>query len=282
MRHCRLRLMLCAPLGMALACTSLTTTTLSNPYLAYTEEYGVAGLQTTSTSSSASGTGTAATFRGDLTVTFRNNHTTAELNTTFVAWVTVASIRSAAQQDALLASGYTQLSREVALGTAFTLPVGTFVYDGGGTAGASTILLGPAEAATATTTTTTPTTTSITLNTPDVILVFSQPPVSCESTAFFYTQNGEPLTAQPVGGSEGPYGGSNTTGAFKTLAQVDVYDCDPLHPGVFFSQTGAGRQPNEYLEGEAIAFDFNETADANGNFAIVTIGTQTTTTQTTP
>lgn len=279
MRYGRLGLALCALLGAGLACSSLTTSTVENPYLTYTEEYGIAAQQSTNASAGASGTATTPIFRRDLTVTFRNNHPTAELNTSFVAWVNVGSISTAQQQDALLSSGYTQLSRAVTLGTAFTLPVGTFVYQGSGTAGATPILLGPAQAATETATTVTPTTTAIVLNTPDAILVYSQPPVSCESTAFYYTQNGEPLTAVPVTGGVGPYGGANTTGAFKSLAQVNVYECDPLHPGLFFSQTGAGRQSNEYLEGEDIAFDFNATADTTGSFAIVTIGTvQTTTT----
>ena len=280
MRYGRPGWMLFGVLGTAFACTPTETV---NPYLGYTETYGVAGAQQAATTSGGgSGVGTTEGFRQNLTITFRNNHPTAELNTTVVAWVNLGSIRSAQQQDALLASGYVQLPQAVTLGSAFTLPVGTFVYGGSGTAGATSVFLGPAVAASGQSTTASPTTMAITLSTPDAILVFSQPPVSCDSTAFFYSRNGQPLTAVPVDGSTGPYGGATTTGAFKTLAQVDAYECSPFEPGLFFSQTGSGRKPNQYLEGQDVTFDFNENPDTAGNFGKVTIGTTQTTTQASP
>lgn len=180
-----------------------------------------------------------------MTVTFRNNHTTAELRTSFAAWVNSSSIRSAQQQDALLSGGYVQLGHEVRLGTVFTLPVGTFVYGGAGTAGATPIVLNPG-----TTTTNTegggqvvvPASQAFTLITPDVILAFVQPPVSCDSVAFAFMRNGEPLTAVPVDGPTGPYSGLTGVGGLKTLAQVNVYQCEPLKPGVFLRLSGAAAE----------------------------------------
>ena len=102
--------------------------------------------------------------------------------------------------------------------------------------------------------------------------MFGQPPVSCESVAFAFTRDDDPLTSVPIAGSIGPYGGSNLTGGFKTLAQVDVYDCDPLHPGLFIKLGGGAREVNEFFEGDNVTFDFNPVSDADGNFAIVTIG----------
>jgi hypothetical protein len=251
-----------------------------NPFLGYTEEYGIAGQQQTQQGGAATGTSAVETFRRPLTVSFRNNHTSADLNVSFVAWVETSSIRSAEQQDVLLSSGFAQLTHSVDLGTAFTLPTGTFVYDGGGVAGATALLLGPAQAATSSTSTTTPTEHTITIPTPDAILAFVEPPVSCESIAFYFSRNGEPLTSVPVDGATGPFGGSASTGPFKTMAQIDVYQCSPFKPGVFFSRSGGTRQPNEYLEGEAVTFDFNPTPDANGYFGIVTIAASQTGTTT--
>lgn len=249
-----------------------------NAFLAFTEEYGVAGTQD---DTPGGGTGTAGSeasgrFRRDTVITLRNNHTSADLNVSLMAWVNVSSIRSAQQQDALLQNGYVQLTRELRLGTAHTLPVGTFVYYGSGTGGSTHIVLrsatGGGENAAVT-----PTTFSLTLNSPDAVLAYAQPPVSCESVAFYFSRNGEPLTAVPVGDPEAPYAGATRAGGFKTLAQVDVYECSPFRPGLFFNSGGA-RQDNQFYEGDSITFDFNEQADADGNFAIVTIGATTTTT----
>ena len=245
-----------------------------NPFVALTEALGISAAGTTPPTPGGGQVLSPTTFRRDMTITFRNNHPQAEVNTLFVAWVSASSLRSAQQQDALFADGYVQLSSEVRLGTAFTLPVGTFVYNGAGTAGATAIVLNRARTTTATQgggQTVTPTTESITLITPDAVLVFLQPPVSCDSVAFAYMDNGQPLPAVPVGGAEGPFSGSTGQGGFKTLAQIDVYQCEPLKPGMFIRLSGA-RQRNEYLEGDNLAFDFNQAPDAAGNFGIVTIG----------
>jgi hypothetical protein len=268
MRLGRLGILCCGLLGVAGACTQSFTD--KNPFLGYTEEYGVAGQTQTNTGGTAGGVAAESAFRRDSVVTFSNNQPSADVNFSFVAWVNVSSIRSADQQDALLRDGYSQLTREVRLGTAIVLPVGTFVFDGGGTAGATNFVIGHAQAATGQTAAA-PAVQAITLNSPDALLVFVQPPVSCESVAFFFSRDGAPLTAVPVGDPSAPFGGATGTGGFKTLAQVDVYECDPLRPGLFFSQGGA-RQPNEYFEGEDVTFNFLETPTAAGSFCTVTIG----------
>ncbi len=269
MRLGRLGILCCGLLGVAGACTQ--TFTERNPFLGYTEEYGVAGQAQTNTGGAAGGVAAESAFRRDTVVTFRNNHPSADVNFSFVAWVNVSSIRSADQQDALLRGGFSQLTREVRLGTAIVLPVGTFVFDGGGTAGATSFVIGSAQTTTGQTAgTVTPTAQAITLNSPDAMLVFVQPPVSCESVAFFYSRNGEPLTAVPAGGAVGPYGGATSTGGFKTLAQVNLYECDPLRPGLYFSQGGT-RKPNEFFEGENVTFDFSDQPDTDGNFCLVAI-----------
>ncbi len=270
-----------AGLGVTLAACSLDAVE-RNPFLGYTEEYGVAGQQQRSDEGAASGTGTQIQFRRDMTITLRNNSAEADVNTTLVAWVNVSSIRSAQQQDALLRGGYVQLTREVRLGAAHTLPIGTLVYEGGGTAGASSVLLRRA-------TTTggtggepgqqqgqvTPISTSMTLVTPDAILLFSEPPVSCESVAFYFTgEDGRVLTAEPAGDAEAPFAGATGRGGLKTLAQVDVYECQPLRPGLFFSFGGA-RKPNEYYEGENVTVDFY-LVPQEGYCGVVTVGQTTT------
>ncbi|MEW6251538.1 MAG: hypothetical protein AB1716_12895 [Planctomycetota bacterium] len=270
-------LLLVALVGAAGGCPGEAS---QNPFVTYTEEYGITGQQADQESDSSSGAKVDAPFRRSMQVTLTNHHPDAELNTTFVAWVRLNSIRSAEQVDALLRDGYTQLDREVQLGTAYTLPIGTFVYGGAGAAGGTAIFLQPAatdpddENAPAV-----PSTRTLTLITPDVLLVYSQPPVSCESVAFYYSSDGLPLTGIPVQSGISIYAGSTGTGGFKTLAQVNVYDCTPLQPGLFFSSGGA-REENEYLEGEEVAFDFYAFPNASGDFGIVTIGTtaQTTTT----
>jgi hypothetical protein len=244
-----------------------------NPFITLTDALGVTSTGTTDETGSGQGLLAQAPFRREMTVTFKNNHPDAELRTSLVAWVSPSSLRSAQQQDALFADGYVQLSSEVRLGTAFTLPVGTFVYNGGGTAGAKSIVLTPAQTTTAAqggAQTTTPTTQAYTFITPDAVVVLLEPPVSCDSVAFAYTVNGQPLTSVGVAGAVGPYSGATGQGGFKTLAQVNVYQCEPLKPGLFIRLSGA-RQPDEFLEGDNITFDFNQNPDANGNFGIVTI-----------
>lgn len=242
-----------------------------NPFLTLAENLGAFDEDQGIQQPGGGGERLAAQFRRNMTVTLRNNHQTAELNVSLAAWINPGSIRSADQQDQLLAGGYVQLAREVRLGSAFALAPGTFVYNGGGPAGATPVVLAPAQPGGGNNPPT-PTQRAFTFITPDVVLAFYQPPVSCDSVAFVYTRNGQPLTAVPVGGPEAPFAGSTRGGGYKTLAQVDVYQCSPLRPGLFNKLAGAGRQPNEYLEGETITIDFNEAPDAQGNFAVVTIG----------
>lgn len=251
-------------------CAQLTSE--RNPFLTLTETLGVSALGETDT---GTGTGTLAEgeFRRSMTVTLANNHPNATLDTSFLAWVNISSIRSAEQQDALLADGYVQLSRTVDIGSAYSLPPGTFVYNGPATAGATPVELG---AASGSGEEFTPSTTAFQLITPDVVLVFLQPPVSCDSVAFTYSRNGDVITADPVaGGAAGPYGGANTFGGYKTLAQVDAYQCEPLAPGLFLKLGGGAREDNEFFEGENVRFDFFANPDDAGSFAITTISSNT-------
>ncbi len=257
--------------GLVLAsCTPVTQQ--RNPFLGYTEEYGVAGQQQVFEGGAAGGVGTEETFRRPLTLTFINSNGDAIVDTSFVAWVEVSSVRSAGQQDALLQGGFVQLTEEIRLGSAYTLPVGTFVLDGPGTAGATPVTLSRA----ATTSTTqggtqalTPTTAVFNMITPDKVLVFSQPPVSCDSVAFTFS---DPVTGEVLSGA------SPAGGGYKTLAQVDVYECSPLRPGLFFTAVGGTRRPNEFREGDSLTFTFQPTPTAEGAFAVVTVTTPQTTT----
>jgi hypothetical protein len=240
----------------------------ANPFLTLAETVGIdtSGDEEEDGGGGGGQEGIESTFRRTMTVTFANNHPEADLEVSFVAWVSASNIRSAEQQDALFNGGYVQLTRDTDIGTVFHLPPGTFVYNGPGTAGATPVSLGPAEAGTATTR-------GFDVITPDVILAYSQPPVSCDSVAFEYWRDGDVISDdffenEPVG----PFQGATGEGGYKTLAQVNVYQCDPLKPGLFLQIGGGARDPNEYLEGEDIRLDFNETPDADGNFCIVTIG----------
>ncbi len=249
-----------------------------NPFQTLTDLFGASSTtgQTTTGQTGATGTAAQTTFRKTMTVTFANDQPTAELNVSFVAWVNVSSIRSADQQDALFNSGYIQLTRQVDIGTVFSLPPGTFVYGGPGVAGATDIRLPPAQSTgqtqTGGTATITPQTKVFSFITPDVILAFSQPPISCESVAFYFTLNGDIVSEIPVADPTAPFGGATGTGALKTLAQVDVYQCDPFRPGLFLKLGGGARQPNDFFEGENARFDFFVVPDQNGHAAIVTIG----------
>lgn len=259
------KIILASLLGIA-SCTP--TPTARNPFLGYTEEFGVAGQQEVAPSGQAGGAVTEGTFRRPLTLTFVNNNPNAILDTTFVAWVNISSVRSAGQQDALLGNGFIQLTEEVRLGSAFVLPVGTFVFAGPGTAGATPVHLGKATGAPTTqgtTTTTTGTSLAFNLITPDTVLMFSQPPVSCDSVAFTFS---DPVTGEVLSGASGAGGG------YKTLAQVQTYECSPLKPGLFFTSAGGSREPDEFREGEALTFTFNAQA-TNGDFALVSIGAST-------
>ena len=245
-----------------LAC-SVPSGSERNPFTTLIEVFGASSFveeedQTGGPGGVAADTG----FRQTMTVTFANNNGAAELNVSFAAWVNVSSIRTAEQQDALLAGGYVQLTREVQLGTAFTLPPGTFIYSGPGVAGATPVRLLAAQSDDGGQ----PATAAFDIITPDVILAFSQPPVSCDSVAFFYTVDGEVLNEPRLGA------GATGSGPLKTLAQIDVYECEPFRPGVFLRLGGGARMPNELFEGNDVRFDFSAGPDQNGDFANVTIG----------
>jgi hypothetical protein len=270
MRYCR-PIMLVSVLLAVLSGGCPTATLERNPFLTYVETFTAAG----GASGGGQGGGQAAeenVFRPSMDLTFVSEHPTAVVETSFVAWVSVSSIRSAEQQDVLLANNYVQLVREVRLGTAFTLPVGTFVYNGPGTAGATAVVLSPTGAVEDDGDGGAVTTQSrYSLVTPDAILVFSEPPVSCDTVAFTYAENGQVATGPATG-----------QGGYKTLAQVDVYQCEPFRPGVFFKISGGAAEDNEYMEGESVTFTFRQTPTAEGAFAVVTISgaAETTSTET--
>ncbi len=244
---------------------------LTNPYLTLTETLGVSATGSDTDGSGSSSSSSETAFRLLMTVTFNNYHAEAELDTSFLAWVNIGSVRTASQQEALLNSGYVQLREEVQLGTAYTLPIGTYVYDGDGAASVTAIELPEATSSgTEQDAQVTPSTRSLTLVTPDAILVFSAPPVACDSVAFVFTAQGEPLPTEPSG-TLGPPAGSNRQGGLKTLAQIDAYQCDPFQPGLFLHTGGGQLTANEYVEGDAITFNFFAVADAAGNAATVEI-----------
>ncbi len=272
MRHWRPLLVMCVLLGTLGGCPQLTVQ--RNPYLAFTEEF-VGGSQQEVAQSGPAGVGSAAagSFRQSLALSFRNAHNAASLETSFAAWIEIGSVSTSSQQNALLDGGYIQLTEEVRLGSAYTLPAGTFVYGGAGTAGTTKVTLPVAQGADdatqdgaqgggTSTTTVTPTSISFDLITPDRILVYSQPPVSCDSVAFTYHDlvTGEIL--------EGP---STGAGGYKTLAQVDAYDCYPFEPGLLFNIEGGQADANRFREGQAVTITFSRFPSA-GAFALVTIG----------
>jgi len=205
-------------------------------------------------------------FRGSINVTF-NNNSNYELDTSFLAWVAPGSVRTAEQQEELLNSNYVQITEELKLGSAYTLGAGTYVYNGPGAAHATAIHLEPSQGGEAGTLSSM----TIQLVAPDALLVFSQPPVSCDSVAFTFSQQGQPLPPVPAG-SLGPWNGATNTGGLKTLAQVNVYQCNPFQPGLFLHNSGGPRQSNGFLETDDVTFDFGLLPDENGYCANVTIG----------
>lgn len=249
----------------AIGC-STTFTTERNPFLTLTENFGASSGSDDGNGGGGTSRPVVGGFRRAMTVFLVNNHPTAELNFAFAAWVNVSSIRTADQQDTLLANGYVQLLEETRIGSVFALPPGTFVLHGPGPAGAQTIRLGPT-----TVNSPFPSQREIDLITPDVILVYEAPPVSCDSVAFYYTIDGQILFTSSNDGDLGLFDGATGSGGLKTLAQIDAYQCDPLKPGLFLKLGGGGRKSNEFFEGEDAAFVFNTDPDADGNFGIVTI-----------
>lgn len=243
-----------------------------NPFLTMTEAFGVSLFTEEDGEAAAAGAELEAAFRQMMTVTLANNHPTAELNTSFAAWVSPSSIRSGEQQDALITNGYVQLDREVRLGTAFTLTPGTFVYNGPGAAGATSVRLQPTRVEEDTLDTALATIREFEIITPDAILVFSEPPVSCDCVAFFFTVDGDPLTSEGLSGVSNIFAGPTSPfGGLKTLAQVDAYQCDPFRPGLFVRLSGGGALPeNEFFEGQGIRIDFSPVPNEAGFFAVVT------------
>jgi len=252
-------------LWLAACDTQVAGDAARDPFLAYVQAFGGATSASTDTGTATAGSGTttdgtlsAATFRRNITLTLRNAHATAEVKTRFIAWVELGSVRSGQEQDALLADGYVQTARPLEIGSVFTLPVGTFIYNGDRTPFPREIALGRAGAAAGTAAN--DPTAEFELITPDAILVYSQPPVSCDSVAFEFIENGNV-----------PLGPATSGGGRKTLAQVDVYQCDPLKPGLFYRATGGAIQRNEFQEGANITFTFSP-APIGTAFATVTIG----------
>lgn len=248
-----LKLLLVGALSLTLGgCPGASSASNSqrNPYLSFAEEFGVDALQTSaSTGNAATGTAVDAIFRQSLTLTCQNAHPEAILDTTLIAWVNVSSIRNAQQQDALLRGGYTQLTQRTTIGSAYELPVGTFVYTGSGGETNIPITLDPLE------------TTSYQMVTPDVILIYSHPPVSCESVAFTFSING----VVPSGPA------TSSAGGYKTLAQVSAYQCEPFEPGLKLRRTGGQPAQNEFTEGQAVTYTFQQGA-TNGAYAVVSFG----------
>lgn len=250
---------------LALGVTACTQE-LQSAFLTVTEEFGnLSGSDVDGGGSGAgggSGTDGTARFRDEMTITFANTlvdglNVRADLNTSLVAWVLPSSIRSAEQQDALLANGYVQLSSQLNIGTAFTLPPGTFILNGEGTAGARRILLAPGEAET------------VSIITPDVIMFYDQPPVSCDSVAFYYTDGGFLVDEFEVGSLT--FDDSRGLGPRKVLSQVDAYSCQPLQPGLFLRTTGGAANANEFREGQDVTVVFSILQLANGFWTQVTI-----------
>lgn len=214
-------------------------------------------------------------FRATMTLTLVNASTSADLNVRLAAWVNVGSVRSREQEDALFSAGYVQLEEDIRLGNAFVLPAGTFVLDGAGLAGARSVFLpasvgdaaegGEEEPAGLSSV-------AFDLVTPDAILLFYAPPVSCDSVAFVFTQNGEPVQDNAIASVGTVFGGSSSSGGQKTLGQINVYQCQPFRPGLFLKRTGGAARPNEFFEGDDIRVEFRRIPDANGAAATVTIG----------
>ncbi len=198
------------------------------------------------------GSGQAVTrFRQDVTVTFVNGAIEEELHFNFLAWVNPSSISTAAQQDELFDSGYVQLTEEVEVGAAFILPVGTFVWSRDDSGLAERFVIPPraealfpadgdpifragegGESGIAD-----PIEQSVNFITPDVMLVFLNPPVSCESIAFSFSEQ-EDVTL------------------FGTLARVDAYECAPFQPGLFLQTSGGQTGANQFFEGDEVRFSF--------------------------
>ena len=242
--------------------------TPANPFMTLAERSGAGASQNRPSGGSSGQQAQSTAFRASMNVTF-NNNSGYELDTSFLAWVAPGGVRTAEQQEELLNSNYIQITEELRLGSAVTLGAGTYVYNGPGAAHVTPVHLEPSQAGDGTAGATLSSMT-IRLVAPDGLLVFSQPPVSCGSVAFTFSQQGEPLPPVPAG--YGIWNGATNTGGLKTLAQVSAYQCDPFKPGLFLYRSGGPRQSNEFLESDDITFEFRLFPDENGYCANVTIG----------
>ncbi len=257
-----------------------------NAFFAFTDEFGTALLRDPNREDEGAGDDREVpedVFRQPLTVTFQNLHAGAELTFSFIAWVDPSSIRSRVQEDALYRGGYVRLTEQVLVGNAFRLAPGTFVYNGAGRAGATPIRLARATAGGGEgqaqgdpnqgTGTGVPRELTLTLVTPDVLLVGAAPPASCESPAFVFTDR-EELQVYIAGNPEiaPSYAFSPSTErlGIKTLAQVSAYQCSPFRPGLFLKRGGGARKNNEFFEGDAIRFAFSP-LPTNGFFCVVEV-----------
>ena len=254
----------CAVSGLGLIVGCIGNVIQPNPFLSLTEDILGVAQSTDTDTGGGGGTGAALTaqFRRTQTITLANQDDEADLNVSFAAWITVGSLRTAEQLDQLIANGYVQLSREVTLGT-ITLPPGTLVFGGPGVGGATPVVVSPG------------TTRTFSLISPDRVLLFSSPPVSCDTVAFFFSINGELVRTPdvPADTAGGLFEGATGSGPRKTLAQFNVYQCDPLSPGLFLKTGGGLKRGNEYFEGEAVRVDFLlDLPNVETSAAVVTIG----------
>lgn len=246
--------------GLCVAGCPTDSSVRRNPFLTLTENLGISiGGDNDNDNGGGTSIPGVGTFRRNLTLTLANA-SDADLNVKLAAWVNIGSIRTKAQEDALIAGGYRELGADetVTFGNAFTLPPGTFVFAGPGPGGVTTLSVPPGTITGGDQNQViTPTTQDFVLITPDVILLYAAPPVSCDSAAFFFSIDGEVVDSDRVTPVGDIYAGATGSGGVKTLAQVSAYDCDPFRPGLFLRVGGGGRQPNEYFEGESIRVDFS-------------------------
>jgi hypothetical protein len=240
-----------------------------NPFVTYTEIFGAGGGTDSPVPPGSGGGSATGRFRTNMVITLQNVDPEAEVNVALAAWVNPSSIRNADQSDALISAGYVQIGREIRIGSAYTLAPGTFVLNGPGQGGALPLIVPPGDG-------TAPGSATVTLVTPDVLLLFRAPPVSCDTPGFEFTIDGFPLRDIPAAGEEGGEFPSSWEGAdgllgIKTLAMYDVYQCDPFRPGLFFKVGGGAKARNEYFEGESVTVTFSRLTQ-NGVAARVVIG----------
>ncbi len=218
-------------------------------------------------------------FRDAMTITFNNHSARGDLEFNFLAWVNAISVQTDEERDALFNSNYVELQTEVQLGLAYILAPGTFVYNGGGKNGNLRFRIrrgvdsstegasnepgdfeifdegginavsgdGGTDASTPGTADT-PVSQELTLATPDHILIYLDAPVSCDSVAFVFLDQGDVLSIEG--------GGAIRDEPFKPLSAAEFVQCDPLDPGLNLKTGGGARLANEFFEGEDVVLDF--------------------------